>query len=286
MWILFAFFSSFFAGITSILSKIGISNVPSHLATAIRTTVVVIFSWILVFISKTYIPICEISHKTFYFLLLSGISTGISWILYFYSIQIGEVNKVAAVDKLSTILTILLAFLFLQETVTHKSFLAIPILLYGTWLMTGFSSLKDITNTSNYRWFFYSFASAFFASLTAIFGKIGVSDIPSQLGTSIRTIFVLLFAWGLALFTKQQKEITTISKKSWIFLILSGITTGLSWLCYYYSLQKGLASVVVPIDKLSIVVTVFFSHFILKETITRSTKIGLCFIIMGTLLLI
>lgn len=286
MWILFAFFSSFFAGITSILSKMGISNVPSHLATAIRTTVVVIFSWILVFISKTYIPICEISHKTFYFLLLSGISTGISWILYFYSIQIGEVNKVAAVDKLSTILTILLAFLFLQETVTHKSFLAIPILLYGTWLMTGFSSLKDITNTSNYRWFFYSFASAFFASLTAIFGKIGVSDIPSQLGTSIRTIFVLLFAWGLALFTKQQKEITTISKKSWIFLILSGITTGLSWLCYYYSLQKGLASVVVPIDKLSIVVTVFFSHFILKETITRSTKIGLCFIIMGTLLLI
>lgn len=286
MWILFAFFSSFFAGITSILSKIGISNVPSHLATAIRTTVVVIFSWILVFISKTYIPICEISHKTFYFLLLSGISTGISWILYFYSIQIGEVNKVAAVDKLSTILTILLAFLFLQETVTHKSFLAIPILLYGTWLMTGFSSLKDITNTSNYRWFFYSFASAFFASLTAIFGKIGVSDIPSQLGTSIRTIFVLLFAWGLALFTKQQEEITTISKKSWIFLILSGITTGLSWLCYYYSLQKGLASVVVPIDKLSIVVTVFFSHFILKETITRSTKIGLCFIIIGTLLLI
>lgn len=286
MWILFAFFSSFFAGITSILSKMGISNVPSHLATAIRTTVVVIFSWILVFISKTYIPICEISHKTFYFLLLSGISTGISWILYFYSIQIGEVNKVAAVDKLSTILTILLSFLFLQETVTHKSFLAIPILLYGTWLMTGFSSLKDITNTSNYRWFFYSFASAFFASLTAIFGKIGVSDIPSQLGTSIRTIFVLLFAWGLALFTKQQKEITTISKKSWIFLILSGITTGLSWLCYYYSLQKGLASVVIPIDKLSIVVTVFFSHFILKETITRSTKIGLCFIIMGTLLLI
>lgn len=286
MWILFAFISSFFAGITSVLSKIGISNVPSHLATAIRTTVVVIFSWLLVLISNTYIPVSEIPNKTLWFLLLSGICTGISWILYFYSIQIGEVNKVAAVDKLSTILTILLAFLLFQETVTIKTLFAIPILLYGTWLMTGFSSLKELTNTSNYRWFFYSFGSAFFASLTAIFGKIGVSNIPSQLGTSIRTIFVLLFAWGLALFTKQQKELPSISKKSWIFLILSGITTGLSWLCYYYSLQQGLASVVVPIDKLSIVITVFFSHFILKETITRSTKIGLCFIIIGTLLLI
>lgn len=286
MWILFAISSSFFAGLTAILSKIGVQNINSHLATAIRTTIVLIFSWLLVFLYGHASSITSISSFTFCFLILSGLSTGASWLCYFRAVQIGEVNKVSAVDKTSTILTIVFAFLFLQEPITNKSFFAIFLLAIGTWLMTGLHSIKDLHSGSDYRWLIYSFGSAFFASLTAIFGKIGIENINSQLGTAIRTIFVLIFAWTFVFLQGTQKELRTISKKSWFYLILSGFATGISWLCYYRALQDGNASIVVPIDKLSILVTVIFSHFILKEVISTRTKLGLGLLLIGTLLLL
>ena len=286
MWILFAISSSFFAGLTAILSKIGVQAIHSHLATAIRTSVVLIFSWLLVFLYGQTSSITTISSFTFCFLVLSGLSTGASWLCYFRAVQIGEVNKVSAIDKTSTILTILFAFLFLQESITNRSFLALLFLAIGTWLMTGLHSIKDLKSHSDYRWLIYSFGSAFFASLTAIFGKIGIENIPSQLGTAIRTCFVLIFAWTFVWLQGCQKELCTISKKSWFYLILSGFSTGISWLCYYKALQDGNASVVVPIDKLSILVTIFLSHFILGERISSRTKLGLTFLLIGTLLLL
>lgn len=286
MWILFAIASSFFAGLTAILSKIGVQNTNSHLATALRTTVVLFFSWILVMFTGQLHAITQVSTYTFCFLVLSGISTGASWLCYFRAIQIGEVNKVSAVDKTSTILTIFLAFLFLHETITMIGIVAILFIGLGTWLMTDLHSFKQLYERSNSHWFLYSFGSSFFASLTAIFGKIGIASIPSQLGTAIRTIFVLLFAWLFVFFQGKQKEIKQIERRSWIYLFLSGMTTGISWLCYYRALQDGNASVVVPIDKLSIVVTVLFSSLVLKETIKRRTKIGLLFLILGTFLLL
>lgn len=286
MWILFAIASSFFAGITAILSKIGVQNVNSHLATALRTTIVLLFSWLLVFISGHTYEITSISGYTFCFLILSGVSTGASWLCYFRAVQLGEVNKVSAIDKTSTILTIIFASLFLHEAMTSKSFIAVILLAFGTWLMTELHSIKELYNGSDYRWFFYSFGSAFFASLTAIFGKIGIENVNSQLGTAIRTIFVFIFAWAFVFFQGKQKEIPTISKKSWIYLLLSGMATGISWLCYYHALQDGNASVVVPIDKLSILVTVIFSHFVLKEVISNRTKLGLTLLILGTFLLL
>ena len=288
MWILFAIASSFFAGLTAILSKIGIEDVNSHLATAIRTTVILFFSWLLVFISGHQSEVFSISAYTFCFLILSGVSTGISWLCYFRAMQIGEVNKVAAIDKTSTIITIVLAFLFLHETISLKSFGGLLLIAFGTWLMTGLRSLKELKNhsDSDYRWLFYGLGSAFFASLTAIFGKIGIENVNSQLGTAIRTIFVLICAWSLVFFQGKHHEIHQISRKSWLYLLLSGIATGASWLCYYRALQDGNASVVVPIDKLSILVTVIFSYFVLKETISNRTKLGVGLLILGTLLLL
>ena len=214
MWILFAIASSIFAGLTAILSKIGIESVNSHLATAIRTTVVLFFSWLLVFIS---------GHQT-------------------------EITSIT--------------FFFLKEPISLKSLGGILFIAFGTWLMTGLRSLAELKshNTTDYRWLFYGFGSAFFASLTAIFGKIGIENVNSQLGTAIRTIFVLICAWGLVFIQGKQKELKQISRKSWLYLLLSGIATGASWICYYRALQDGNASVVVPIDKLSILVTVIFSY--------------------------
>lgn len=202
--------------------------------------------------------------------------------------QLGEVNKVSAIDKTSTILTILLAFFFLKEPISLKSLGGILFIAFGTWLMTGLRSLAELKshNTTDYRWLFYGFGSAFFASLTAIFGKIGIENVNSQLGTAIRTIFVLICAWGLVFIQGKQKELKQISRKSWLYLLLSGIATGASWICYYRALQDGNASVVVPIDKLSILVTVIFSYFVLKETISNRTKLGVSFLLIGTLLLI
>lgn len=281
MWLFFALGSAFFAGITAVLAKIGIENVNSTLATALRTVVVLAFSWLMVFVVGSQGGIAQISGTTLLFLVLSGLSTGASWLCYFKALQLGNVNKVAPIDKSSTVLTILLAFIFLGEPVSIPQALGVVGIGVGTLLMIAKKEVEDGKPHSK-AWLVYAFLSAVFASLTSIFGKIGVENVESNLGTAIRTIVVLVMAWVMVFVTGEQKGIRSIGKKSWVFLFLSGITTGLSWLCYYRALQDGPASVVVPIDKLSILVTIVFSWIVLKEKLTPKAAVGLVLILAGT----
>ena len=281
MWLFFALGSAFFAGITAVLAKIGIEYVNSTLATALRTVVVLAFSWLMVFVVGSQGGIAQISGTTLLFLVLSGLSTGASWLCYFKALQLGDVNKVAPIDKSSTVLTILLAFIFLGEPVSIPQALGVVGIGVGTLLMIAKKEVEDGKPHSK-AWLVYAFLSAVFASLTSIFGKIGVENVESNLGTAIRTRVVLVMAWVMVFVTGEQKGIRSIGKKSWVFLFLSGITTGLSWLCYYRALQDGPASVVVPIDKLSILVTIVFSWIVLKEKLTPKAAVGLVLILAGT----
>ena len=281
-WLLFAFGSAIFAGITAVLAKIGIQKVNSTLATALRTIVVLAFSWLMVFLVGSQGQIGQISRKTLFFLILSGLSTGASWLCYFRALQLGDVNKVAPIDKSSTVLTIILAFLLFGEPISVPKIIGILGIGIGTLLMI-VKKETDKNQVQNRSWLLFAVLSAVFASLTSIFGKIGVENVESNLGTAIRTVVVLVMAWLMAFVTGKQHEIQNISKKSWLFLFLSGITTGLSWLCYYRALQDGPASVVVPIDKLSIVITIVFSYILLKERLSRKAVFGLLLILAGTL---
>ncbi|ABX43230.1 EamA family transporter [Lachnoclostridium phytofermentans] len=292
MWILFAFLSALFAGLTAILAKCGIKNTDSNVATALRTIVVLIFSWIMVFLVNSQGGIGNIAVKTWIFLILSGISTGASWLCYFKALQLGDINKVTPIDKSSTVLTFCFAFLFLHESVTVVKAIAYIIIAAGTYLMIekkrsekNKSSEKN-RSSERHAWILYAFGSAIFASLTSILGKVGIEHIDSNLGTAIRTVVVLIMAWIVVFVTKKQNTIKNIDRKSWLFLILSGLATGGSWLCYYRALQTGPASVVAPIDKLSIVITVAFSYFVFKEKLSKKAFIGLAFIVLGTFLLL
>lgn len=285
MWLIYAFGSAFFAGITSILAKVGIKDIDSHVATAIRTIIVLIFSWIMVFVIGSQSTIVNIDGKTFLFLILSGLSTGGSWLCYFKALQLGDVNKVVPIDKSSTILTMVLAFIFLNEKITINMIIGMIGIAVGTYLMIQKKQgVEKIVKGK--AWLIYALLSALFASLTSILGKFGVENIESNLGTAIRTIVVLIMAWILVFATKKQRDIRKIDKMSLIFIVLSGIATGASWLCYYRALQEGLASVVVPIDKLSILVTILFAYIFLKEKLSKKSILGLILIVTGTLLLI
>lgn len=284
MWIIYAFGSAFFAGITAILAKIGIKNTDSNLATAIRTIVILVFSWLMVFIVGSFNTIPNLTMKTIIFLILSGLSTGLSWLCYFKALQLGNVNKVTPIDKSSTILTMILAMIFLNEEITLLKIESIILIGIGTYMMI--EKKKDDKVASDNKWLFFAIGSAVFASLTSILGKVGIEGVESNLGTAIRTIVVLVMAWIVVFVTRKQTEIKNIDKKSWKFLIFSGLTTGLSWLCYYKALQDGQASIVVPIDKLSILITIAFSYFYLKEKLNKKSVTGLIGIIVGTLLLL
>ena len=279
MWIIFAFGSALFAGLTSILAKCGIKNTDSNVATALRTIIVLIFSWIMVFISKSQSTLYNINTKTLIFLILSGIATGASWLCYFKALQIGDVNKVTPIDKSSTILTMLMAFIFLGEEITFIKGISMILIGIGTYLMIIKKENVTVENKSN-AWLIYALGSAIFASLTSILGKVGIENIDSTLGTAIRTIIVLIMAWIVVFVTKKQNTIRDIDKNSWIFLFLSGIATGGSWLCYYRALQMGPASVVVPIDKLSILVTIVFSYIVFKEKLNKKSALGLLLIVI------
>lgn len=281
LWILFAFGSAFFAGITAVLAKIGIEHINSTLATAVRTVVVLAFSWLMVFVVGSQNTIGQITGKTLLFLILSGLSTGASWLCYFKALQLGDVNKVAPIDKSSTVLTILLAFLFLGEPISLPQILGVLGIGIGTLLMISKKEV-DQEKPQSKSWLLFALLSAVFASLTSIFGKMGVENVESNLGTAIRTIVVLAMAWAMVFVTGEQQDLGKIDRKSAFFLLLSGITTGLSWLCYYRALQDGLASVVVPIDKLSILVTIVFSGLVLKEKLSRKAGMGLVLILAGT----
>ena len=285
MWVLFAFASAFFAGVTSILAKIGVKDVDSHVATAIRTIIVLIFSWIMVFIIGSQSTIVNIDGKTFLFLILSGLSTGGSWLCYFKALQLGDVNKVVPIDKSSTILTMILAFIFLNEKITINMVIGMIGIAIGTYLMIQ-KKEKSEKIVKRKAWLIYALLSALFASLTSILGKVGIENVESNLGTAIRTIVVLVMAWIIVFAAKKQRDIKKIDKRSLIFLILSGVATGASWLCYYKALQDGLASIVVPIDKLSILVTVLFAYIFLKEKLSKKSLLGFILIVVGTLLLL
>lgn len=284
MWIVFAVLSAFFAGITAVLSKVGIKNVNSNLGTAIRTIIVFIFAWLMVFVVGSQNTITEIGTKTFIFLILSGIATGASWLCYFHALKYGDVNKVAPIDKSSTILTMLLAFIFLHEEITWLKAVCIVLIGLGTYMMI--EKRESDKEKSEGSWLMFAVLSAVFAALTSILGKIGISGIDSTLGTAIRTFVVLIMAWIVVFYTKSTDGIKDITAKDYIFLVLSGITTGLSWLCYYKALQDGPASVVAPIDKLSILVTVIFSYVVLKEKLDKKSLLGLIMLAGGTLLLL
>ncbi|WP_455542047.1 EamA family transporter [Intestinibacter sp.] len=282
MWLSFAIGSAFFAGITSILAKCGIKKTDSDVATAIRTIVVLIFAWLMVAITGTFNTITTISLKTFIFLILSGIATGASWLCYFKALQLGDVNKVVPIDKSSIVLTIVLAFIILGEEITSWKLIGIIGIGIGTFLMIQKKESSESVQVGK-GWFLYAVLSAIFASLTSILGKIGISGVDSNLGTAIRTIVVLLMAWLVVFVKGKQHQAKEVGKKELLFIILSGFATGGSWLCYYRALQTGPASVVVPIDKLSILVSIAFSYVVFKEKLTKKSFVGLVLIVVGTL---
>lgn len=284
MWLLFAFGSALFAGLTAILAKCGIRNTDSNVATALRTGVVLIFSWLMVFVVGAQSGIRDISEKVLIFLILSGLSTGISWLCYFKALQIGDINKVTPIDKSSTVITMLLAFIFLGEEITWLKFVSMILIGIGTYLMIQKKETQE--KKEDKKWLLYAVGSAVFASLTSILGKIGIQDVNSNLGTAIRTAVVLVMAWIVVFVTGKQDTVKNIDRKSWLFLILSGFATGGSWLCYYRALQTGPASVVVPIDKLSILVTIAFSYVVFHEKLSLKSGAGLLLIVVGTLALL
>lgn len=285
MWILYAAGSAFFAGITSILAKCGIKKTDSDVATAIRTIVVLLFSWIMVLITGSGSGITQIDGKTMLFLILSGLATGASWLCYFHALQVGDVNKVVPIDKSSTVLTILLALIFLGEGLSVGKVVAVILIGAGTMLMiTKKESEKN--QTQKKEWLIYAILSAVFASLTSILGKIGIAGVESNLGTAIRTTVVLLMAWIMVVVTGKYHQIKATPKNELVFILLSGLATGASWLCYYRALQDGPASVVVPIDKLSILITILFSWAVFHEKLSKKAAAGLVCIVAGTLLLV
>lgn len=282
MWFIFALGSAFFSGITAILAKCGIRETDSVVATAVRTIVVLIFAWFMVFLTGSFSGIKSLSAHTWVFLALSGIATGASWLCYFRALQIGDINKVVPVDKSSTVLTIILALIFLHEGISLPKTMAVLAIAAGIFLMIEKKDREEKEKAGKGGWFFWAAGSALFASLTAILGKIGISGVESNLGTAIRTAVVLVMAWGMVFVTGKQKEVRKIDRKELFFIGLSGVATGSSWLCYYRALQEGPASVVAPIDKLSVLVTVVFSYFVFGEKLKGRALAGLALLTAGT----
>lgn len=283
-WIITAVLSAVFAGLTSILAKCGIKKTDSDLATALRTIVVLVFSWIMVFVVGSFETVTQIKPISLLFLVLSGLATGVSWICYFKALSMGDINKVVPIDKSSTILTVLLAIICFGETSNLViKLIATAILGIGIFLMV--EKKKTGQQAHGRAWMIYAILSAVFAALTSILAKVGISGVESNFGTAIRTAVVLVMAWGIVFAKGKQKGLKTIDKKELLFICLSGIATGASWLCYYHAIAHGMVSVVVPIDKLSIVVTVGFSYLVFREKLSKKAFLGLLLMIAGTLLM-
>lgn len=287
MWLIMAILSAFFAGITSILAKCGIKKTNSDLATALRTIVVLAFSWLMVAVVDSAGTISEITPKSFVFLILSGATTGASWICYFKALALGDVNKVVPVDKSSTVLTVLLAIFLFQEK-THLILKLAGTLLLAAGIFLMIEKKQTSQKKENRRWLIYALLSALFASLTSILAKVGITGVESNLGTAIRTGVVLIMAWLVVLIKNRETSVRLLKevpKGELLFISLSGLATGASWLCYYYAIQNGPVSVVVPIDKLSILVTIVFSRLVFSETLSRKALFGLILMVLGTLII-
>ena len=282
MWLLYAAGSAFFAGVTSILAKCGIRKTDSTVATAVRTVVVLVFAWIMVLVTGSIGQLRKIRGSTYVLLILSGAATGASWLCYFKALQVGDINKVVPIDKSSTVLTILLALIFLHEGISFPKALAVAVIAAGILLMIERKDVEETKQEAKGSWLLYAAGSAFFASLTAILGKIGIQGVESNLGTAIRTCVVLLMAWGMVFVTGKQKEVSQIGRKELVFICCSGIATGASWLCYYRALQEEPASIVAPVDRLSVLVTVAFSYLVFGERLGRKQAGGLFLLTAGT----
>lgn len=284
MWLAFAVGSAFFAGITAILAKCGIRNVDSTVATAVRTIVVLVFAWAMVFIVGSQDQLTSIDPRTMAFLVLSGLATGASWLCYFKALELGDVNKVVPIDKSSIVLAIVLALIFLGESISMVGAAGVVAIVAGTMLMI---ERKDApAGNKGQSWLLFAVGSAFFAALTSILGKVGIEGIESNLGTAIRTVVVLAMSWVMVFVTRKQSQVRGIPRKELGFVLASGVATGASWLCFYRALQEGPASVVLPIDKLSILVTIVFSFLVLGERLTRRSLSGLALIVAGTMLMV
>ena len=284
MWLLMAVLSSIFAGLTAILAKCGIKHTDSDVATAVRTVMVLIFSWIMVFVVGSAGTISQIEPKSFLFLILSGLATGMSWICYFKALSMADINKVVPIDKSSTILTVLLAIVIFQET-NHLAVKLVGVALIGIGVFLMIEK-KDTSSTEQKKgWYIYAVLSAVFAALTSILAKVGIYGVESNLGTAIRTCVVLVMAWIIVFARGKQTQVKSIDRRELLFINLSGLATGASWLCYYYAIQNGVVSVVVPIDKLSIVVTIAFSYIFFGEKLTKRSAAGLGLMVAGTLLM-
>lgn len=284
MWVIAAVLSAVFAGITAILSKCGIKNINSNVATAVRTFIVLIFAWIIVFATGANTTLVDISVKSWIFIIFSGIATGASWIFYFKALSVGEVSKVAAVDKSSVVLSVLFAIIIFPEerTLWWVKLICLAAIAVGTFLMI---DIKRGENKSKIVWLIFALLSAVFAAATSILAKIGIKNVESNIATAIRTCVVFVMAWLIVFCRREVKFLKELKGKEIIFLILSGLTTGASWLCYYYAIQQGQVSVVVPIDKLSVLITVFFSLIVFKENLSAKAWIGLAFLTAGTVLM-
>ncbi len=284
IWIIAAIMSAVFAGLASILAKCGIKKTDSDLATALRTIVVLLFSWIMVFVVGSQRTVTDINHVSLISLILSGLATGASWICYFKALSMGDINKVVPIDKSSTILTVLLAIICFGETSNlFIKLIATAILAAGIFLMV--EKKKSDGKSAEKSWIIYAALAAVFAALTSILAKVGIENVESNLGTAIRTAVVLVMAWCIVIARGKHKKLRSLDKKELLFISFSGIATGASWLCYYYAIGHGLVSVVVPIDKLSILVTVTFSYIVFKEKLSKKALLGLLLMVAGTLLM-
>ena len=284
MWMIAAIMSAVFAGLTAILAKCGIKKTDSDIATALRTIVVLLFAWIMVFTTGSADTISRIRPGELFFLLLSGAATGASWMCYFKALSIGDVNKVVPIDKSSTVLTVLLAMILFQET-DHLAVKLAGTAMLGTGVILMVEKKTGAEKAGSRVYILYAVGSAVFAALTSILAKIGISSADSNLGTAIRTIVVLVMAWLIVAVKGKLPELKVLDKKELLFISLSGIATGVSWLCYYYAIQNGMVSVVVPIDKMSLLLTVIFSYFVFHEKLSRKAVLGLILMLAGTLLM-
>ena len=282
MWLAAAVCSAVFAALTSILAKCGIKKTDSDVATAIRCAVVLCFSWIMVAIVGSAGTMKAISLRSFLFLMLSGLSTGASWICYFKALSMGDVNKVVPIDKSSTVLTVLMAIICFGET-EHLWVKLVCTAALGVGVLLMVEKKTSVNEAKDVRYIPYAIGSAVFAALTSILAKVGISGVESNLGTAIRTVFVLLMAWVIVFARKKAPLCRNIDKKELLFVLLSGVATGASWLSYYYAIQNGPVSVVVPIDKMSLLVTVLFSYIVFHEKLSKKAFVGLILMTGATL---
>ena len=285
-WLVYAVLASLFGGVNAVLAKIGIKGVNSHLATAVRTVVIVVFSWAIVWIVGSHTMLAEVSGRSWFFLVASGLATGGSWLCFYYALKHGTVSNVSPLKKSSTVLTIVLAFLVLGESVGLPQVTGMVFITAGTVLMLKKKDGSKGKDEGGGNWLLFGLLAAVFASLRTILGAIGIADVEANLGNAIRVVVVLFASWGIVFLTGKQGEIKTITKKSWLFLTLSGLATGASWLFFFRALQTGPTSVIVPIDKLSILLNIFFARLFLKEKQSPKRLLGLACLAIGTLVLV